>query len=64
MVSLLAALQQRGQFRLAQAGRAIQFLAGLFRLVVLPVWLVGTLVLLFGSPPSRVRSRTSRASST
>ncbi len=43
-----AALQQRGQFRLAQAGSAVRGLAGLFRLVAVPVWLLGTLVLLVG----------------
>ena len=46
--ALAAALQQRGQFRLARAGAAVQGLAGLFRLVAVPVWLLGTLILLFG----------------
>ena len=46
--ALAAALQQRGQFRLARAGAAIQGLAGLLRLVAVPVWLLGTLVLLAG----------------
>ena len=46
--ALAAALQQRGQFALANAGRAVQGLAGLFRLVAVPVWLLGTLVLLIG----------------
>jgi drug/metabolite transporter (DMT)-like permease len=46
--ALAAALQQRGQFRLAQAGRAIQGLAGLIRLLAVPVWLLGTVVLLIG----------------
>jgi len=46
--ALAAALQQRGQFQLAHAGQAIQGLAGLFRLVAVPMWLLGTLVLLVG----------------
>ena len=46
--ALAAALQQRGQFTLARQGRAIQGLAGLFKLVVVPVWLLGTLILLTG----------------
>ncbi len=46
--ALAAALQQRGQFKLAGAGSAVQGLAGLFRLVAVPVWLLGTLVLLVG----------------
>ena len=46
--ALAAALQQRGQFRLAQTGAVIEGLVGLFRLVAVPVWLLGTLVLLVG----------------
>jgi drug/metabolite transporter (DMT)-like permease len=46
--ALAAALQQRGQFTLARAGAAIQGLSGLVRLVVVPVWLLGGLVLLIG----------------
>src|SRR6185437_635495 len=46
--ALAAALQQRGQCKLAGAGSAVQGLAGLFRLVAVPVWLLGTLVLLVG----------------
>jgi drug/metabolite transporter (DMT)-like permease len=46
--ALAAVLQQRGQFTLARAGSAVQGLAGLFRLVVVPVWLFGTLILLVG----------------
>lgn len=46
--ALAAALQQRGQFRLAQAGAAIQGVAELVRLVAVPVWLMGTAVLLAG----------------
>ena len=47
--ALAAALQQRGQFTLAQAGTAVTGPAGLVRLLVVPAWLVGTLVLLGGS---------------
>jgi len=43
-----AALQQRGQFKLARAGTAIRGLAGLIRLVAVAVWLLGTIVLLAG----------------
>jgi drug/metabolite transporter (DMT)-like permease len=46
--ALAAALQQRGQFALAQRGKAVEGLAGVIRLVVVPVWLLGTLVLLLG----------------
>ncbi len=46
--ALAAALQQRGQFTLAHAGSAVRGLAGLFRLVAVPVWLLGTLILLVG----------------
>jgi drug/metabolite transporter (DMT)-like permease len=46
--ALAAALQQRGQFRLAQVGKAIRGLAGLVRLLAVPVWLGGTLVLFAG----------------
>ena len=46
--ALAAALQQRGQFQLANAGAAIRGVAGLLRLVTVPMWLLGTLVLLAG----------------
>jgi drug/metabolite transporter (DMT)-like permease len=46
--ALAAALQQRGQFTLADAGAAVKGLAGLVRLLAVPVWLLGTLVLLLG----------------
>jgi drug/metabolite transporter (DMT)-like permease len=46
--ALAAALQQRGQFTLAGAGAAVKGLAGLIRLLAVPVWLLGTLVLLLG----------------
>lgn len=46
--ALAAALQQRGQFALARAGRAVEGLAGLARMLVVPIWLLGTLVLFLG----------------
>jgi drug/metabolite transporter (DMT)-like permease len=46
--ALSAALQQRGQFRLARRGTPVEGVGGLFRLVAVPVWLLGTLVLLLG----------------
>src|SRR5689334_24445464 len=46
--ALAAALQQRGQFRLAHAGRPVQGVVGLFRLLAVPIWLLGTCVLLLG----------------
>jgi drug/metabolite transporter (DMT)-like permease len=46
--ALAAALQQRGQFTLAHAGAAVKGLAGLIRLLAVPVWLLGTVVLLVG----------------
>ena len=46
--ALAAALQQRGQFALANAGSAVRGVAGLIRLVAVPVWLFGTLILLVG----------------
>ncbi len=46
--ALAATLQQRGQFTLANAGTAVQGFAGLLRLLVVPVWLFGTLILLAG----------------
>ena len=48
MCFALAAALQRGQFTLAHAGSAVRGLAGLFRLVAVPVWLLGTLILLAG----------------
>ena len=48
LFALSAALQQRGQFTLARRGRAVKGLVGLVRLVAIPVWLVGTLVLIGG----------------
>jgi drug/metabolite transporter (DMT)-like permease len=46
--ALSAALQQRGQFTLARSGTAVEGVAGLVRLLAVPIWLLGTLVLLLG----------------
>ena len=46
--ALAATLQQRGQFTLAREGAAVQGVAGLFRLVAVPVWLLGTVIALVG----------------
>ncbi len=46
--AVLFALQQRGQFALARMGKAVHGIAGLFRLIAVPAWLLGTLVLLTG----------------
>jgi drug/metabolite transporter (DMT)-like permease len=46
--ALSAALQQRGQFALARDGDEVKGIAGLLRLIAVPVWLLGTFVLLAG----------------
>lgn len=46
--ALAAALQQRGQFTLARRGQAVEGPAGLVRLLAVPVWLLGTLILGLG----------------
>jgi drug/metabolite transporter (DMT)-like permease len=46
--ALSAALQQRGQFSLARGGTPVEGVRGLVRLLAVPVWLLGTLVLLLG----------------
>jgi drug/metabolite transporter (DMT)-like permease len=46
--ALSAALQQRGQFSLARSGTPVEGVRGLVRLLAVPVWLLGTLVLLLG----------------
>jgi drug/metabolite transporter (DMT)-like permease len=46
--ALAAALQQRGQFQLAEEGTPVTGAGSLLRLLAVPVWLLGTLVLLFG----------------
>src|SRR5215213_3064204 len=46
--ALAAALQQRGQFTLARSGTPVEGVTGLFRLLAVPVWLLGTLILFAG----------------
>lgn len=46
--ALSAALQQRGQFTLARSGTPVEGVTGLFRLLAVPVWLLGTLILFAG----------------
>lgn len=46
--ALAAALQQRGQFVLARRGNKIEGLRGLFRLIAVPIWVLGTVILLCG----------------
>jgi drug/metabolite transporter (DMT)-like permease len=46
--ALSAALQQRGQFTLARGGTPVEGVTGLFRLLAVPVWLLGTLILFAG----------------
>src|SRR5262249_20945249 len=46
--ALSAALQQRGQFTLAENGGTKKGIAQLLRLLAVPVWLLGTLILFVG----------------
>jgi hypothetical protein len=46
--ALAATLQQRGQFALARRGSAVEGVGGLVRLLAVPIWLAGTVVLLLG----------------
>ena len=46
--ALSAALQQRGQFSLGRGDASVEGVAGLLRLIAVPVWLLGTLILLVG----------------
>ncbi len=46
--ALAAALQQKGQFRLAREGRPVRGVGDIFRLLRVWVWLAGTAVLLAG----------------
>ena len=48
LFALAATLQQRGQFALARKGKPVEGLGELFRLIAVPVWLLGTLVLFAG----------------
>src|SRR5262245_7185732 len=46
--ALAAALQQLGQFKLAHLGKAVEGLGGVTRLIVVPVWLLGTVIMFLG----------------
>lgn len=46
--ALAAALQQKGQFQLAEKGKRVTGVASLFRMIKVPVWLLGGVVLLIG----------------
>src|ERR1044071_6373164 len=48
LFALAATLQQLGQFVLARKGNAVIGVAGLFRLLLVPIWLLGTVILLVG----------------
>jgi drug/metabolite transporter (DMT)-like permease len=48
LFALAATLQQRGQFVLARKGKPVKGLGELFRLILVPAWLLGTLILLVG----------------
>ncbi len=46
--ALAAALQQKGQFQLAEKGLRVSGVGSLFRMLAVPVWLLGSLTLLVG----------------
>ncbi len=46
--ALAAALQQKGQFQLAERGLRVSGVGSLFRMITVPVWLLGSLTLLAG----------------
>lgn len=48
LFALAATLQQLGQFVLARKGKKVKGLGELFRLILVPAWLLGTLMLLVG----------------
>ncbi|HEY7619547.1 MAG TPA: DMT family transporter [Solirubrobacteraceae bacterium] len=48
LFALAATLQQLGQFVLARKGEAVKGVVQLFKLVLVPAWLLGTLILLVG----------------
>ena len=49
LFALAATLQQRGQFVLARQGNAVNGVGGLIRLLAVPIWLLG-IVVLFAAP--------------
>ena len=46
--ALAAALQQRGTFTLARRGHKVEGVGGILKLIAVPVWLLGTAILLTG----------------
>jgi drug/metabolite transporter (DMT)-like permease len=48
LFALAATLQQRGQFSLARKGKVVTGVGQLFRLILVPAWLLGTVILLVG----------------
>ena len=48
LFALAAALQQKGQFQLAEGGRRVSGVGSLFRMLLVPIWLLGTLTLFGG----------------
>ena len=48
LFALAATLQQLGQFVLARKGKEVKGLGQVFRLLLVPAWLLGTLILLVG----------------
>ena len=48
LFALAATLQQLGQFVLARNGKEVKGVAQLFRLILVPIWLLGTVILLVG----------------
>lgn len=48
LFALAAALQQRGAFTLAARGKRVAGLAGILKLVAVPIWLLGSAILLLG----------------
>ena len=48
LFALAATLQQLGQFALARKGKKVEGVGELLRLLLVPVWLLGTAILLAG----------------
>ncbi|MGA7396485.1 MAG: DMT family transporter [Solirubrobacterales bacterium] len=46
--ALAAAFQQKGQFQLAERGQRVKGITSFFRMITVPVWLLGSLILLAG----------------
>jgi hypothetical protein len=48
LFALAATPQQLGQFALARKGKTVEGIGELFKLILVPAWLLGTLILLVG----------------